>query len=198
MFNVKGARCAERVFDMRFKLLGIMVGGLMLALTPAAASAAEIDCIVERTPAPLKAEVDAIAVNIVADSQGTPGGEATIATKLVAQRDACAKAYRWSDAKAKAATDYAIATLLRGVLVRNLATNNISKATVDRVIAANAALFDPQAGAPDPTDEQRAKVVTDARAAGLPLDDPKKADLIFTYFGAVAVSNQIRHEFEGA
>src|SRR6478752_6669798 len=108
---------------MRFKLLGIMAGGLMLALTPAAASAAEIDCIIERTPAPLKAQVDAIAVQIVADSQGTPNGEGSIAEKLGAARESCAKTYRWSEPKGKAAMDYAIATLLRGVLARDLATN---------------------------------------------------------------------------
>ena len=183
---------------MRFKLLGIMAGGLMLALTPAAASAAEIDCIIERTPAPLKAQVDAIAVQIIADSEGTPGGETSIAEKLGGPRDSCTKTYRWSDAKGKAATDYAIATLLHAVLTRNLAANNISQAAADSVIAANPTLFDPQPGAPNVSDAQRLKVMDDARKAGLPMDDSKKADLILTYFGAVAVSNQIRREFEGA
>lgn len=182
---------------MRFKLLGIAAGGLMLALAPAAASAAEIDCIVERTPAPLRAEVDAIAVKIVADSGGTPGGESAIADKLDAQLKACTTTYRWSAAKGKAGMDYAIATLLRGVLLRNMAGKGISMPAVERVIAANPAVFKPAPGSM-PTDAQRDKILADTRAAGLPIDNPELADLIFTYFGAVAVTNQIANEFNAA
>ena len=182
---------------MRVKLLGLAAGGLMLALSPAAASAAEIDCVIERTPAPLKAEVDGIAARIVADSAGTPGGERSIAEKLDGQLKSCTATHRWSATKGKAAMNYAIATLLRGVLGREMTAKGISLSAVDGVIAANPAVFKAGPGA-NPTDEQRNKILADSRAAGLPIEDPQLANLVFTYFGAVAVLGQIANEFNAA
>lgn len=183
---------------MRFKLLGIMAGGLMLALTPAAASAAEIDCISERTPAPLKTEVDKIAVQVVTNSEGTPGGEAKIAQMLDPALQACTKQYRWNPAKAKAGMDYAIISLFRDVLRRNLTSANIPLAAVDKVVAGNPALFAAPAGAPDPTEADYDKFIADARAAGLPLDDKAQLDLLLTYFGSVTVGRKVQLEFEAA
>ncbi|MEZ0243130.1 MAG: hypothetical protein ACAH11_07115 [Sphingomonas sp.] len=181
---------------MRIKLLGI-AGGLMLAFAPAAASAAEIDCISERTPAPVTAEVEKIAAQIVTDSDGTPGGERMIAEKLDGALKACTAQYRWSDAKAKSAMDYAIVALFRSVLRRNLSAANISLPAVDKVVAANPAVFNAPAGA-KPSDAQYDKFIADARAAGLPLEDEKLLDMLLTYFGSVTVAHKVQLEFEGA
>lgn len=181
---------------MRFKLRGIVGAGLMAVMTPAAAYAAEIDCIVERTPAPLKAEVEALAGSIVMES--APGGEASIAAKLDAQLKSCTATHRWSAAKGKAAMDYAIATLLTQSLRQNLARRGVSLAAIDGVIAANAAVFNPPIGTATATQEQATKVITDATAAGLTIDESETGNLVMTYFGAIAVCNQIKREFEAA
>lgn len=174
--------------------------GLMLALAApvSAARAAEIDCIIERTPAPLKAELEKIAVRIVLDSSAIPGGEAEISDRLASQRDACAATHRWSDGKAKVAMDYAIATLLRGVLRSELARRNVSLSAVDGVIAANPAVFNPAIGETSANEQQANKVIADALAAGLPVDQSEASQMLMTYFGAVAISNQIALEFDAA
>lgn len=179
---------------------------LFLAVAPNFAHAAgateiattEIDCIIDRTPAPLKSEVEGIAAKVIADSDATPGGETMIANKLDAQLKSCVATHHWGSAKSQAAMDYAVATLLATALKRQLAEKQVSVPALDRVVTANPAVFAPKRGEPAASEEQRQKVLADARAAGLPIDTPGLDDLILSYLGSVAVRAEIVNEFEGA